>query len=296
MRVQETQPREIVGSARASSEPHSWSSDQGLFHKEGESWTLGYAGHLCRVKDRQGLAHLAQLLRSPGREFHALDLVRGSATGPLAGRDVEATVPPKGQVHEAGLHIGNLGDAGEWLGKQAKTTYRPRLTEVREELPTAKALGHIARAEAAEREVEALMAELARATGLGGRDRRAASAAERARQSVSRAIKLAVDTITGHLPELGHHLARSIKTGTYCGYTPDPPGAITWDFTGKEGDLALASPHEGALGNGATSSYTNAPPRMQVGASRVARLQTAAVGRQQEATRLRGLVDRQRYG
>src|SRR5262249_27310443 len=110
MMVQETRPRETVGSARASSVPNPWSPDQALFFKEGEYWTLGYAGHLCRVKDRQGLAHLAQLLRSPRTEFHALDLVRGSATGPLAGRDVEATVPPKGQVHEAGLHIGNLGD------------------------------------------------------------------------------------------------------------------------------------------------------------------------------------------
>ena len=130
MRVQETHPREIVESARASSEPHAWSSDQGLFRKEGEYWTLGYAGHLCRVKDRQGLAYLAQLLRSPGIEFHALDLVRGSATGPLAGRDAEATVTPKGQVREADLHIGNLGDAGEWLDAQAKASYRHRLAEL----------------------------------------------------------------------------------------------------------------------------------------------------------------------
>jgi FixJ family two-component response regulator len=279
-RVQETQPREIVGSARASSMRHSWPPTQGLFRKEGEYWTLGYAGHLCRLKDARGLAHLAQLLRSPGREFHALDLVRGSATGPLAGRDAEATGASKGQVREAGLHIGNLGDAGEWLDQQAKASYRHRLAELREELQAAKALGHIARAEAAEREIEALVAELAHATGLGGRDRRAASAAERARQSVSRAIKLAVDKITGHLPELGHHLARSIKTGTYCCYTPDPQGAITWDFTGKEWDVALASPHEGALGNGATSSYTNAPPSMRVGARLAALPQTAFVNRQ----------------
>jgi AAA ATPase domain len=296
MRVQETRPRETVGSARASSVPNPWSPDQALFFKEGEYWTLGYAGHFCRVKDRQGLAHLAQLLRSPGREFHALDLVRGNATGPLAGRDAAATVASTGQVHEADLHIGNLGDAGEWLDAQAKASYRHRLAELHEELQAAKALGHIARAEAAEREVEALVAELAHATGLGGRDRRAASAAERARQSVSRAIKLAVDTITGHLPELGHHLARSIKTGTYCCYTPDPAVTITWDFTGKEWGLALASPHEGALGNGATSSHTNASPRMQVGARLAALPQTAFVNRQQETTRLRGLVDRARYG
>src|SRR5262249_51655437 len=153
----------------------------------------------------------AQLLRSPGTDFHALDLVRSSATGPRAGPYGEATVAPRGQAREADLRVGNLGDAGAWLDERAKTAYRRRLAELREELQAAKALGRIAQTEAAEREIEALMAELARATGLGGRDRRAASAAERARQSVTRAIKLAVDKITAHLPELGHYLTRSIK-------------------------------------------------------------------------------------
>ena len=151
MRGQETQLRDTVGAARASSVPNSWSPDQALFRKEGEYWTLGYAGQFYRLKDTQGFAHLAQLLRSPGTEFHALDLVRGSATSPLAGRDAEAPVPPTGPDREAGLQVGNLGDAGEWLDEQAKTAYRRRLAELREELQAAKALGRIARAEAAKR-------------------------------------------------------------------------------------------------------------------------------------------------
>src|SRR5262245_49124550 len=118
MRVQESQSRESVGAASASSEPHSWSFGQGLFRQEGEYWTLGYAGHLCRLKEARGLAHLAQLLRFPGIEFHALDLVCGNATGPREGRDAETTVTLTGQVRDADLHVGNLGDAGEWLDQQ----------------------------------------------------------------------------------------------------------------------------------------------------------------------------------
>jgi hypothetical protein len=90
MMVQETQPRETVGTAMINSEPSPRSPDQALFRKEGEYWTLGYAGQLWRLKDTQGLAHLAQLLRAPGTEFHALDLVRGSATGTDAGEDAGA--------------------------------------------------------------------------------------------------------------------------------------------------------------------------------------------------------------
>src|SRR5258705_8774939 len=111
MRVQETQARETVRAAQASSVPNLWSGDQALFCKEGEYWTIGFTGQLCRLKDTQGFAHLAQLLRSPGTEFHALDLVRGSAPGATAGGDAGASVPPKGQERDADIHVGNLGDA-----------------------------------------------------------------------------------------------------------------------------------------------------------------------------------------
>jgi hypothetical protein len=296
MRGQETQPRETVGTASASSMPNPGSPTQGLFRKEGEYWTLGYAGHFYRLKDTQGFAHLAQLLRSPGTEFHALDLVRGSTIDLLAGREAAAPVPPTEQDREAGLSVGNLGDAGEWLDAQAKASYRHRLAELREELQAAKRQGRIAQAEAAEREIEALVAELARATGLGGRDRRAASATERARQSVTRTIKSAVNKIAEYQPALGHHLRRCIKTGTYCCYTPDPHVTITWNFAERDGDLAISLPQEGSLSNGTTPSHANATPGMQVGARLAAIPQTAFVDRRQETKLLCGLVDRARNG
>src|SRR5262249_27516684 len=155
-------------------------------------------------------------------------LVRGSATSAEVREDGGATFGSEGQARAAELPVGTLGDAGAWLDEQAKIAYRRRLTELREELQTAKALGQIAQAEAAERDIDILMAELAHAIGLGGRDRRAASAAEQARQSVTRSIKSAVSKITAYQPILGHLLARGIKTGTYCCYTPNPRETITW--------------------------------------------------------------------
>jgi hypothetical protein len=68
------------------------------------------------------------------------------------------------------------------LDVQAKVAYRRRLSELREELSEAKELGNVERAEQAEQEIDALTKELSRAVGLGGRNRRAASASERARQ------------------------------------------------------------------------------------------------------------------
>jgi hypothetical protein len=52
-------------------------------------------------------------------------------------------------------------------------------------LEEAKALGREETGEHLEKEIGALTAELSRAVGLGGRNRRAASASERARQTTT---------------------------------------------------------------------------------------------------------------
>lgn len=64
------------------------------------------------------------------------------------------------------------------------------------------------------------MQELSRAVGLGGRDRRAASAAERARLNVTRVLRAAIARVEAALPALGAHLDRSVRTGIFCAYEP----------------------------------------------------------------------------
>ena len=64
---------------------------------------------------------------------------------------------------------------------QARSAYRLRVEELRADIDEALEAGRLESAEALQAELDALVAELARAFGLGGRDRRAASAAERAR-------------------------------------------------------------------------------------------------------------------
>jgi hypothetical protein len=66
------------------------------------------------------------------------------------------------------------------------------------------------------------------AVGLGGRDRRAASHAERARLNVTRAIRAAMAKLARANPSPGQQLAATIPTGRYCSYTLDPRAPITW--------------------------------------------------------------------
>jgi hypothetical protein len=130
----------------------------------------------------------------------------------------------------AGVPRSALGDAGEMLDDRAKQVYRRRLAEIEDDMEEARALGDAERAAQADTERDFLVRELSRAVGLGGRDRRAASASERARVSVTRAVRQAIARIGEHHPHLGEHLTRAVGTGTYCTYAPDPRVPTRWSL------------------------------------------------------------------
>jgi hypothetical protein len=190
-----------------------------LFRREGEYWTVRYEGSVVRLKDAKGLRHLARLLTQPGREFHVVDLEAAH------GRPAEPAPAGAGELEARP----DLGDAGAMLDATAKAAYKARLDELRAEVEEAEAGNDPARAAKARDERDFLVAELARAVGLGGRDRRAASHAERARLNVTRAIRSAMANLARADPALGEHLSRTVRTGRYCSYTPDPRAPITWD-------------------------------------------------------------------
>jgi hypothetical protein len=191
-----------------------------VFRREGEYWTIGFGGQSLRLGDAKGLRYLARLLAEPGREILALDLVR------------EGSGQDDGRAGSAGpdLTPGGLGDAGAHLDPEAKAAYADRLRELRLELAEAERFNDPERAARTQDEIDFLARELSRAVGLGGRDRSAASAAERARVSVTRAIRGAMTRIYRHDPGLGEHLETTIHTGTYCAYRPDARVAIRWEL------------------------------------------------------------------
>jgi hypothetical protein len=92
----------------------------------------------------------------------------------------------------------------------------------------AEAYGNERRAEEIQAEIDALVAELARAMGLSGRDRRAASAAEKARLNVTRALRTAIGRAGQALPRLGEHLDQYVQTGAFRSYHPATDAGITW--------------------------------------------------------------------
>jgi hypothetical protein len=189
------------GPSPAASEPEPAGDGPGqVFRRDGEVWTLGYAGREVRLRDSKGLRDLHALLTRPGTAVAALDLAAGApGRGPAA------------------------ADTGEVIDAQARAAYSERLRELEEAAAEADAAADIGRSARIAAERDALVEALTQAYGLGGRVRRAGSDAERARTAVTARVKDAIRRIGEAHPDLGRHLARSVRTGTFCVYDPDQP-------------------------------------------------------------------------
>jgi hypothetical protein len=179
--------------------PSQWS-----LRPDGEDWLLEAGPERVRLRDGRGLHYLHALLAAPGTEIPALDL---AADGP------------------------GLADTGSepLLDAAARDAFRRRIRELDRELAAADRAGDPAAAKRADAERQELVGELRRATGLGGRPRRAAADAERARVNVTRTIRAAIERITAAAPMAGAHLQASIRTGTACRYQPAAGGPTGWN-------------------------------------------------------------------
>lgn len=184
-------------------------ADHATLRHEGDFWTIGYAGEHRRIRDLKGLHYIAHLIRHAGREFHVLDLTSGGPGGDRAS-------------------LGSASGTGAVLDGRAKADYRQRLADLAEELAEAEANADAGRVERLRDEIDALTDQLSSAIGLGGRDRQAGAAAERARSAVTQSIRSAIKRIEGELPRLATRLQARVRTGTFCSYEPDPERPLEW--------------------------------------------------------------------
>jgi tetratricopeptide (TPR) repeat protein len=197
----------------------------GTLRREGDVWTLSLGDHLVRVKDAKGLRHLALLLSHPGVAFHAVDVIAAGEGRPAA---AGGAAPASAAEGDLSIRAAGAGDAGAGLDAEAKADYRRRLEDLREDIEEAEEFNDPERAARAREEYEFIAQELAGAVGLGGRDRPASSDAERARVNATRAIRKTLARVQEHDEALGRLLDRTIRTGTFCAYEPDPERPVEW--------------------------------------------------------------------
>ena len=170
----------------------------------GGLWLVGADQSAAPLRELRGFGYLRDLVRRPRVFVSALDLV-GAGTGVAV---------------ESGL--------GELVDKRALAAYRQRLRDLDQDLADADGSSDARRSAELCAERDALLDELARATGLGGRTRTAGSSQERARIAVTKAIRAAIDRIATVDEPLSRHLQSTVRTGLSCRYEPDPGDRIVW--------------------------------------------------------------------
>jgi DNA-binding response OmpR family regulator len=192
-----------------------------VFRCDGDFWTIAYQGKQFRVRGSRGFVYLAALLGQPGQRIPATELAG-------LGADPDAKRISAGELRASGLRAGETSEAGELLDASARAAYRRRLGELNEELERARAFNDPGRATALQEEIDFILQELASAVGLGGRARKAGSAAERARLNVTRAIRSAIERIGAHHRPLARYLATTISTGLTCAYDTEFRTPVVW--------------------------------------------------------------------
>ena len=216
----------VAGAAPAARRPGDEASPSLV--ERGPVWEVGYRGRVVTVRASKGMADLAVLLASPGREHHCLDLAGAGAQ--------EAST-------------------GEVIDAAARRAYETRIRDLQEDVDEAELAHDLARAERAQAELDALVDHLTAAIGHGGRTRRASGTAERARTAVTQRLRGTMRQLADTHPDLGRHLRASVNTGLYCSYTP--PDDTTWHV--ERSARVLTEPITAAPSNAQTVTTSRRP-------------------------------------
>ena len=182
-----------------------------LMPQPGGTWLVGAEGRAMPVRDMRGLTHLRELLHRAGTDVPALDLA-GQGSGSV-----------------------DADDLGPVLDDQARRAYKARLDELEVEMTEAEDWSDIGRLATLRSEHDALIDQLAAATGLSGRLRTTGSSRERARVTVRKAIVAALDRLEDVDPQLASHLRDRVHTGAMCRYEPDSDHPVDWNLIDPQG-------------------------------------------------------------
>ncbi len=213
----------LLGDPASERSARGGAASRATFKRVGDNRLVCFGGVDTLLADLKGFRYLERMLADPGREFHVLDLIA------VEHRIVLAPAATSGAGSAGTI---DRGEGVPVIDDQARAAYRRRLAEVDDDIEDAIAMNDPGRRALAERDREFLVAELAGAVGLGGRARLTDGSAERARTSVTRTLRYAVQRLAEHHSDLGVHLERAVRTGMYCGYQPDPLTPVSWELSG----------------------------------------------------------------
>ena len=146
------------------------------------------------LKDAKGFHDIHKVLMEPKEEFHCMDLMGSKLQDNVGIKTIDAT---------------------------AKLNYQDRIRELQSEIDDAEIMNNSTLLLSLREEYEFLLDHISSSMGLAGKARKVGSSVEKARSAITWRIRSAIKKIKKTHPQLADHLARSIKTGTYCSYKPE---------------------------------------------------------------------------
>lgn len=172
---------------------------ENTFKKKTTLWELTFNNLSVQLPEVKGFIDISKLLANPNKEIHCSELMG---------------------------NITSLSNGIEAIDEKAKRKYKIKIDDLQTELQKAEEMNDLGRVELLSNELNEIIDNLKRATGLGGRKRKLADPGDRARAAVTLRVKSAIQKIESVHPSLAKHLQNNIKTGSFCTYLPDT--GIEW--------------------------------------------------------------------
>ncbi|MGE0877319.1 MAG: hypothetical protein AB7L13_01685 [Acidimicrobiia bacterium] len=161
--------------------------------RHGAGWRFTLGDREALVADSVGVGYLVRLIESAGTEINVLELASGTTWASNATRQAV-------------------------LDEHALAQYKRRVQQLRAAIDDADDRGDARLSDRLQSELDALTHELAAMTGLAGKARSFGDEAERARTSVRKAIRRAVQQLTQADEAIGAVVAARVVTGYACVY------------------------------------------------------------------------------
>jgi len=191
---------QVSAKHETSAPPPKSSTEADTFREENGLWHLTFGELTVQLQEVKGFHDLARLLTQPETEVHCTEF-----TGTPAGAGSQDVV----------------------MDEKARISYQERIRDLQEDIAEAEAMNDRGRTEKLKSELEQLTDHLMKALGIGHRSRKLDPTVERTRAAVTWRIRSAIRKIDAAHPALGRHLTNSIRTGTFCSYSPEEEH--TWE-------------------------------------------------------------------
>jgi TolB-like protein/Tfp pilus assembly protein PilF len=194
-----TQNKARTSQTKVSKSQPSPASGDNVFIKNGSLWEWSFEGQQGYLPEVKGYQDILRLIAHPGQLFHCTELM-------------DAAVIEQGE---------------QLLDVEAKRQYQKKIREIHSEISDAESCNDYVRSATLHKEYDTLVDHLTRSFGIRGAVREAGGTVERARSAITWRIRSAISKIEKASPSLGKHLSNSIKTGTFCTYSPEQ--TIVWN-------------------------------------------------------------------